>query len=115
MSLALAHSLPEVILAVGVLGLVLFCAIRGRDSDGPATEIAVGLLGLAILAILLGSKTEAIVFDGAFIDDDFGRFMKVLTLVGSLVTLVMGQDFLAREKNRQVRVPDPRPACRRSA
>jgi NADH-quinone oxidoreductase subunit N len=98
LSLALAHALPEVILAVGVLGLVLFGAIRGRDSDGPVTEIAVALLGLAILAILLGAKSTAVVFDGAFIDDGFGRFMKVLTLVGALVTLVMGQDFLARER-----------------
>jgi NADH-quinone oxidoreductase subunit N len=98
LSFALAHSLPEVILAAGALLLVLFCAIRGKDSDGPATEIAVGLLGAAILAILLGTKTEAIVFDGAFIDDAFGRFMKVLTLGGALVTLVMGQDFLARER-----------------
>ena len=37
-------------------------------------------------------------FDGAFVDDAFGRFMKVLALVGSLVTLLMGQDYLAREK-----------------
>jgi len=48
--------------------------------------------------IFLGSKTTAVVFDGAFIDDGFGRFMKVLTLAGSLVTLIMSQDFLAREK-----------------
>ncbi|SFK14003.1 NADH-quinone oxidoreductase subunit NuoN [Methylocapsa palsarum] len=98
LSFALAHSLPEVILAFGVLGLVLFGALRGTDSDGPATEIAVGLLGLAIVTILLGSHTTAVVFDGAFIDDGFGRFMKVLTLVGALVTLVMGQDFLARKR-----------------
>ena len=62
------------------------------------TEIAAGLLGLAIVIIFLGSKTTAVVFDGAFIDDGFGRFMKVLTLAGSLVTLIMSQDFLAREK-----------------
>ncbi|WP_036259799.1 NADH-quinone oxidoreductase subunit NuoN [Methylocapsa aurea] len=98
LSFALAHSLPEIILAAGVLVLVLLGALRGKDSDGPVTEIAVGLLGAAILAIALGGKTTAVVFDGAFIDDGFGRFMKVLTLAGSLVTLVMGQDFLVREK-----------------
>ncbi len=97
-STALAHCLPELILAAGVLVLVLFGALRGKESDGPVTEIAVGLLGLAIVVILLGSKTTAVVFSGAFIDDGFGRFMKVLTLAGSLITLVMSQDFLAREK-----------------
>ncbi len=40
---------------------------------------------------------DATVFNGLFIDDAFGRFMKVLALLGSLITLVMGQDFLARE------------------
>jgi NADH-quinone oxidoreductase subunit N len=98
MSLNIAHSLPELILAVGALFLLLFGAIRGKDSDGPVTEIAVGILGAAILALLMGSHSKAIVFDGAFIDDAFGRFMKVLALTGSLVTLLMGQSFLAREK-----------------
>jgi NADH-quinone oxidoreductase subunit N len=98
LSLSFAHSLPELILAAGALVLVLFGAIRGKDSDGPLTEMAVGIIGVAILAILLESKSKAIVYDGLFIDDAFGRFMKILVLIGSIVTLVMGQDFLAREK-----------------
>jgi NADH-quinone oxidoreductase subunit N len=97
LSAALAHCLPEFILAAGILVLVLFGALRGKESGGPVTEIAIGLLGLAIVTILLGGKTTAVVFNGAFTDDGFGRFMKVLTLAGSLVTLVMSQDFLARE------------------
>ena len=98
MSFNIAHSLPELILAVGALFLLLFGAIRGKENDGPVTEIAVGVLGAAILAILLGSHAKAIVFEGAFIDDAFGRYMKVLALVGAVVTLLMGQSFLAREK-----------------
>jgi len=98
LSLSLAHCLPELILAAGVLVLVLLGAIRGKESDGLVTEIAAGLLGAAIVVILLGGKTNAVVFDGAFINDGFGRFMKVLTLAGSLVTLVMSRDFLAAEK-----------------
>jgi NADH-quinone oxidoreductase subunit N len=98
LSIAIAHCLPEVILAVGILFLVLFGALRGKPSEGPMIEIAVALLGAAILAILLGAKTTEVVFDGAFIDDAFGRFMKVLVLTGSLVSLIMGQDFLIREK-----------------
>ena len=94
----IAHSLPELILAVGALFLLLFGAIRNKESDGPVTEIAVGVLGLAIVVLLLDSHSRAIVFDGAFIDDAFGRFMKVLTLLGAVVTLLMGQRFLARER-----------------
>jgi NADH-quinone oxidoreductase subunit N len=98
LSASLAHSLPEFILAAGILVLVLLGALRGKESGGLVTEFAAGLLGAAIVVILLGGKTTAVVFDGAFIDDGFGRFMKVLTLAGSLVTLLMSQDFLAREK-----------------
>ncbi|HUI21993.1 MAG TPA: NADH-quinone oxidoreductase subunit NuoN [Methylocella sp.] len=98
LSLALAHCLPEFVLATGILLLVLLGAFRGRVSDGLVTEIAAALLGVAIVIILLGTKSTAVVFGGAFIDDGFGRFMKVLTLAGSLVTLIMSQDFLAREK-----------------
>jgi NADH-quinone oxidoreductase subunit N len=98
LSIAIAHCLPEVILAGGILFLVLFGALRGKPSEGPMIEIAVALLGAAILAIVLGAKTTAVIFDGAFIDDAFGRFMKVLVLTGSLVSLIMGQDFLVREK-----------------
>jgi NADH-quinone oxidoreductase subunit N len=105
LALAIANCLPELILAAGALVLVLLGTIRGKESDGAVTEIAAGLLGAAIVVILLGSKTNAIVFDGAFINDGFGRFMKVLTLSGSLVTLVMSRDFLAAEKIAKFEFP----------
>jgi NADH-quinone oxidoreductase subunit N len=97
LNFALAHSLPEFVLAIGALALILAGAIRGESSDRLITEIAIGVLGLGIV-ILLGGKGTAPIFDGAFIDDGFGRFMKVLSYTGSLVTLLMAQDFLAREK-----------------
>ncbi len=92
----LAHALPEAILAVGAIVLVLFGAIRGKDSSGPTSEIAVAILGAAILSIVLGSPVEGVVFNNAFIDDHFADFMKVLSLSGSIVTLLMSGDFMRR-------------------
>src|ERR1019366_2443411 len=83
------HFLPEVILAIGVLALILVGAWRGERSFSLVTELTVAVLGLAILAILLSTKSEAIVFDGAYIDDAFSRFAKVLTLSASLVTILL--------------------------
>lgn len=94
---ALSHSFSELILAVGALVLVLAGAIRGKDSDGPITEIAAGVLAFAFLA-LLWDRGAVAVYDGAFIDDGFGRFAKGLCYIGSLVALLMAQDFLARAK-----------------
>ncbi|MGA8169346.1 MAG: proton-conducting transporter membrane subunit, partial [Methylocystis sp.] len=90
------HFLPEVILAVGVLVLILVGAFRGERSFTLVTELSVGVLGLAILAIVLSTKSEASVFDGAYVDDAFSRFVKVLALGASLVTLLLSSDFLRR-------------------
>lgn len=98
LNVALAHSLPEAILALGALVLVLFGAYRGRDDDGPMSEIAIGVIGVAILVILLGNKQSDVVFNDAFINDGFARFMKVLALIGSMFTLVLAQDFMARAR-----------------
>jgi NADH-quinone oxidoreductase subunit N len=91
------HFLPELILAVGVLLLILIGAWRGDRGFSLVDELAVGLLGLAILAIVLSSKQVDVgVFDGAFIDDAFSRFMKVLTLIGAMVSILLSVDWLQR-------------------
>ena len=90
------HFLPETILAVGVMVLILIGAWRGERGFGLVDEMAVGLLGLSIVVILLSSKSDASVFDGAFMDDAFSRFVKVLTLVGALVSILMSVDYLRR-------------------
>ncbi len=96
-SLELAHALPEAILAIGGVLLVLLGAFRGKDDDGPMSEFAVAVLGAALVAVLLGHHREAgVVFSGAFIDDDFADFMKILSLGGSIVVLLMSGDFLRR-------------------
>lgn len=90
------HFLPEVILAVGVMALILIGAWRGVEGFGLIDELAVGLLGLAILVIVLSSTPEASLFDGAYMDDAFSRFMKVLTLIGALASILMSVDYLER-------------------
>jgi NADH-quinone oxidoreductase subunit N len=91
------HFLPETILAVGVLVLILIGAWRGERGFSLVDEMAVGLLGLSVLAIVLSSKEgDATVFDGAFIDDGFSRFLKVLTLIGAMASILMSVDWLQR-------------------
>jgi len=98
LQLALVHALPEVILEVGVIVMVLVGAFRGKADDGPMSEIAVLLLGAALVAIVLKTAgVSGVVFDNAFVDDRFGDFMKVLALIGSIVTLLMAGDFFRGE------------------
>jgi NADH-quinone oxidoreductase subunit N len=94
LNIELAHALPEIILAVGAIVLLLIGAFRGKASDGPMSELAVIVLGLALIVILLSHNwPDGVVFDNAFIDDTFADYMKILALVGSIVTLLMAGDF----------------------
>jgi len=90
------HFLPEVVLAVGVMVLILLGAWRGGRGFWILDELAVIILGLAVLAIVLSSKPEAPIFDGAFVDDGFSRFMKVLTLVGAIASILLSTDYLVK-------------------
>ena len=92
-----AHFLPEVILSVGVILLILIGAFRGERGFSLVDEMAVGILGLAIVAIILSSKQVDVgVFDGAYMDDAFSRFVKVLTLIGAMASILMSVDWLQR-------------------
>jgi NADH-quinone oxidoreductase subunit N len=90
--------LPEFILALGVLALVLFGALRGERSSWMVTEAAVALLGVALIVLFAHKGGSRVTFFGAFTDDAFSRFMKALALVGSLTTLLLSVDFMRREK-----------------
>ena len=97
-SFALAHSLPEAVLGIGALVLLMLGAFRARDGrDWIISELAIGLLGIAFLLLFVGVGPKSLVWDGAFIDDAFGRFMKGLALVGSIVTLLLSLDYMRRK------------------
>jgi NADH-quinone oxidoreductase subunit N len=99
------HFLPETILANGVLLLLLIGALRGDRGFSLVDEIAVGLLGLAILSIVLSVKPDNSVFGGAFMDDGFSRFMKVLALVGAMASILMSVDYLQRNDLEKYEFP----------
>jgi NADH-quinone oxidoreductase subunit N len=90
-------ALPEIILAVGALGLVLFGAFRGERSSELVTIAALALLAAALVAVFMlpGVRTEALA--GSFVVDGFAKFMKVLTLIGAGAGIVLSTDYLKRE------------------
>lgn len=95
-SAALYHSLPEVVLALSILGILLYGAIRGKASDGLATELALAALALAGFFVIFGQTHNGLAYADAFVNDGMGRFMKILILIGSVGTLAMSQDYLRR-------------------
>ena len=100
-----APALPEILLAAGALALVLIGAFRGEKSFGLINTLA--FLLLALVGVLIATQDAATVsaFNGAFISDSFGRFMKIAVLVGSAVTLMISGDYLKATGSQQFEFP----------
>jgi NADH-quinone oxidoreductase subunit N len=85
---SLQLSMPEIILAIGSMVLLMIGVYSGNRTSSLVTGLAVALLIIAGLWLVLVSD-EGIAFGGSFLQDSFARFMKVLTLIGSITAMVM--------------------------
>jgi len=84
--------LPEIVLAVLAMALLMFGAFRKGDVARPVTLAAIVSLGLVAVLVIWGGGGEA--FAGAFVVDNFARLMKVLTLFGSAVAIILSVNFM---------------------
>jgi NADH-quinone oxidoreductase subunit N len=94
---SLTLATPELILAVGAMALLMIGVFSGERANSTVTGLAVAILiGAGGWMLLFTGEGEA--FGGAFVSDPFARLMKVLTLIGSVVTLIMSVGFAKAEK-----------------
>lgn len=94
---SLTLATPELILAIGAMALLMVGVYSGERANTVVNGLAVAILiGAAAWLIFLGGEGQA--FGRAFISDPFARVMKVLTLIGSVVTLIMSVGFAKAEK-----------------
>ncbi|HVB89359.1 MAG TPA: NADH-quinone oxidoreductase subunit NuoN [Beijerinckiaceae bacterium] len=105
LTVAIVHTLPEIILAAGALVLILIGAFAGERASGLVTWIAALALALALLSTFGGGASRTVLWSGALVDDAFARFMQMLALIGALASLIMAQDYLARERIDQFEFP----------
>src|SRR5438309_2248124 len=92
--------LPELVLAFGAMVLLMVGAYRGQGTTKLVTALAVCLLVLTGVIELLLPGGKLTTFSGSFIVDDFARFLKILTLIGSAVTLILSSEFLSDPSRR---------------
>jgi NADH-quinone oxidoreductase subunit N len=97
MDFSILPVLPEVILAVGALALLMLGVFGGARTVGAVTFLAVCLLFVALLAVVF-VPGNGVSFNGAFVVDPFARLMKVLTLIGSGVAIIMSWGYARAEK-----------------
>jgi NADH-quinone oxidoreductase subunit N len=85
---SLSLSTPELILAVGAMVLLMIGAYSRGNTSTAVTGLAIAVLALAAVWILV-SQAHGTAYGGAYVQDNFAMFMKVLTLAASAFTLIM--------------------------
>ena len=90
-------SAPELVLAVGALFLLMVGVFAGEKSSEPVSWLAVLVIILAG-GWMMFNPADGAAYGGAFVSDGFGRFMKLLVLVGSAGALVLSIAMARAEK-----------------
>src|SRR5471032_1388746 len=100
--LAFLPILPEIALAVGAMGLLMFGAYGGE-------RVVTTIQGLSVVLLIFAAVLAAMLPDSrlgtSFVVDDFARFLKVLTFLASGVAIVMSLEYLAVEKQQKFEYP----------
>jgi len=96
--------LPELILAIGAMGLLLFGAITGEKSAAAVSWGAIALLVAAGVATVMGPD-HASAFHNAFIADGFSRFAKVLILAGAALSILLADEFFSEIQLSRFELP----------
>lgn len=92
--------LPELLLSVCAMLLLMIGAFNGERATNTVVGLAIFFLVCAGALIVLSPAGKVTTFGGSFVLDDFARFLKLLTLVGSAVTLLMSIEFLQDQSRR---------------
>ncbi|MGB0498939.1 MAG: NADH-quinone oxidoreductase subunit NuoN [Rubricella sp.] len=89
--------LPELALAIYAMAALMWGVFMGKDRQAEPILFATAAV-FAILALAIGTAPagERTAFGGAFIDDGFARFSKVVLLLGAAVVLVLSREYLKR-------------------
>ena len=95
---SLAPALPEIVLSVGAMALLMVGAYRENSTQ----LVNLGSIMLLIVAAFIVARVRGgTILNGSFIVDDFARFTKILTYVGSAFAIVMSLNYMAAEKEQK--------------
>lgn len=88
--------LPELALAIYAMAALLVCVYGGQDRwASMLIWVTAGVFALLALEVGLESGRD-VAFHGAFINDGFARFAKVVILLGSAIMLALSESYLRR-------------------
>ncbi|MBX7247667.1 MAG: NADH-quinone oxidoreductase subunit NuoN [Caulobacteraceae bacterium] len=94
---------PEAIIAIAALVLLPVGAFVGNARAALISFL--GILVLVAAAIVAGSNQLGVLFNGAFVHDDFAAFAKVAIFLASAVAIYLGHGWLARRDDEKFEFP----------
>src|SRR5512147_2743142 len=93
--------LPELVLACGAMAMLMLGVSIGERSAAVVNGFCFIILLLAGAALSSVPPGAHVMFGGSFIVDDYARFLKLLTLVGSGGALLLLLDYLTVENQQK--------------
>ncbi len=97
--------LPEIVLAVGAMACLMIGAFRNQDSFDLVSTLTLLLFAGVGALIIFGPAGDGVAYNGLFVVDTFARFMKILTLFGAAIALLMSVNALKREGIQRFEYP----------
>src|SRR5690606_10814248 len=76
-------------MAAGILVLLLVGVVINKERSLLVSWLSIGLLVAAGLLVAF-QQVDGVIFNGLFIADGFGRYMKVLVMGGAALALILG-------------------------
>ncbi|MGE3876729.1 MAG: NADH-quinone oxidoreductase subunit NuoN [Parvibaculaceae bacterium] len=99
-----AAALPEIFLVLAAIALLMLGVFREKSAD-IVNMAAIAVLGIAVVLVVTGGSGRVEAFGGSLVIDTFARLMKVLTLFGSAVAIVLSVNFMKTEKIERFEYP----------
>lgn len=95
---ALSPAAAEIFLAAWGMVLLMIGVFKGAGSMRMVSWLAVAGFVVAAILVWTNGAAEGGAFFGQFATGEFARFVKILILLGSALSIIMSLDFMAQEK-----------------
>ena len=101
----LAPAYPEIWLALASMAMLMLGVFRGDTSTRLVSWFSIAALVVAAGIILTQPEAAETTFGDMFIADEFGRFAKLLVLIGSGFAIVLSLGYLRTERMERFEFP----------
>ena len=101
----LVAALPELFLACAGMALLMVGVYSGRQATRLVLGLSVVTVLIASILLLFTPSERVTAFEGLFVVDGFGSFMKFFILVGADLSIVMTLRYIEREEMSRFEIP----------